>query len=406
MRLKLLRYLSVFILLQSVIACSTVPENPRYLESDVEIMPSISSYQEYAHSTRQWLAQNRVYVTRDHETELKANTPYALIPKKPNGKGVLLVHGLGDSPYSFIDIGQELADRGFLVHTVLLPGHGSKPGDMLHVRYKQWRYVVEENIKLLQQETPRVYLGGFSTGANLVTELAIDMPEIDGLVLFSPAFKSKTNLDKFAGVAAVFKHWLYKPDEDSDPHTNYARYETVPSNALAQFYKTSKNVRRRIKAKGYDKPTLMVMSRRDSVIDVNHVRALFSEYFTNPSSRIIWYGTIERDDEPFDRRIIVKPESFPSFQVTDYSHMGLLFSPKNEHYGVKGDYRFCRNGQGVAGYRQCQNGGDVWYSSWGTRRSGKVHARLTFNPQFGHMIETMMSVVEATTDDERNYVLE
>lgn len=395
MPVTFLRYLSVLILLQSVIACSTVPENPRYLESAEEIMPLVSSYQEYTQSTRLWLAQNRVYVTADHETELNANTPYALVPKKPNGKGVLLVHGLGDSPYSFIDIGQALADRGFLVHTVLLPGHGSKPGDMLHVRYKQWRYVVEENIKLLQRETASVYLGGFSTGANLVTELAIDMPDVEGLVLFSPAFKSRTSLDKLAGVAAVFKHWLYKPDDASDPHTNYARYETVPSNAFAQFYKTSKNVLKRIKAKGYNKPTLMVMSRRDSVVDVKHVRALFSDYFRHPSSRVIWYGTIDTDGNALDSRIIVKPESIPRYQVTDYSHMGLLFSPENAHYGVKGDYRFCRNGQGTAGYRHCKDGGDIWYSSWGTRQPGKVHARLTFNPQFEHMMSTMMSVINA-----------
>jgi esterase/lipase len=406
MLIKLLRYLSSFILLQTVIACSTVPENPRYLESAEEIMPLVSSYEEYSQSTRQWLSQNRVYVTDDPETELNANAPFAITPKNPNGKGVLLVHGLGDSPYSFIDIGQELAERGYLVHTVLLPGHGSKPGDMLHVKYDQWRYVVEENIKLLQQETPSVYLGGFSTGANLVTELAIDMPEVEGLVLFSPAFKSRTSLDRFAGVAAVFRHWLYKPDDSADPHTNYARYETVPSNALAQFYKTSKNVLKKIKKQKYHKPTLMVMSRKDSVIDVNHVLGLFSERFTHPASRVIWYGTIEQNGESLDRRIIVKPEHSAEFQVTDYSHMGLLFSPDNNHYGTRGDYRFCRNGQGSKGYQYCQNGGDVWYSSWGTRRPNKIHARLTFNPQFEHMIETMMSVVDSSTHGHNNYAPE
>jgi hypothetical protein len=167
----------------------------------------------------------------------------------------------------------------------------------------------------------------------------------------------------------------------------------VPSNAFAQFYKTSKNVRKRLKAKGYHKPTLMVMSRRDSVIDVDYMQELFSEYFTHPSSRVIWYGTVNQTGSSLDPRIIVKPEYLPEFQVTDYSHMGLLFSPDNNHYGIKGDYRFCRNGQDASGYRQCKNGGDIWYSSWGTRRSGLVHARLTFNPQFEHMIQTMFSVM-------------
>ncbi|TDF37367.1 alpha/beta fold hydrolase [Alteromonadaceae bacterium M269] len=385
-------------------ACSTSPENPLYLESEEGIMPSVSSYEEYVQSTGTWLAQNRVFVTDDKTTELKANTPYALIPRKPNGKGVLLIHGLGDSPYSFVDIGRELANRGFLVHTVLLPGHGSKPGDMLHVKYKQWRYVVEENIKLLQQDTSKVYLGGFSTGANLATELAIEIPEIEGLVLFSPAFKSNVGLDRYAGVASVFKHWLYKPSENADPHTNYARYEVVPSNAFAQFYKTSKNVRKEIEKHGYQKPTLMVMSEKDSVVDVNHVRTLFSEHFTHPSSRLIWYGS--KQEEFADKRILQMPEGVPEFQVTNYSHMGLLFSPKNNHYGVEGDYRFCRNGQSASGYQQCKTGGDIWYSAWGTRRQGKVHARLTFNPQFEHMIQTMAGVVGAINPLDQAYISE
>ncbi len=101
-------------------------------------------------------------------------------------KGILLVHGLGDSPYSFTDIGPVLADNGFLVRTLLLPGHGTRPGDMLNVQIDQWRALLKKQTEILEQEVDQVYLGGFSTGANLVTELALQDERIAGLVLFSP----------------------------------------------------------------------------------------------------------------------------------------------------------------------------------------------------------------------------
>ncbi|WP_300176697.1 hypothetical protein [uncultured Aliivibrio sp.] len=42
-------------------------------------------------------------------------------------KAILLVHGLGDSPYSFSDLATTFSEQGFYVQVLLLPGHGSKP---------------------------------------------------------------------------------------------------------------------------------------------------------------------------------------------------------------------------------------------------------------------------------------
>jgi hypothetical protein len=54
------------------------------------------------------------------EYELLWNSPQQWWPEnlaedKVPKKGILLVHGLGDSPYSFNDIAQEFASNGYLV---------------------------------------------------------------------------------------------------------------------------------------------------------------------------------------------------------------------------------------------------------------------------------------------------
>lgn len=63
---------------------------------------------------------------------------------------------------------------------MLLPGHGTRPEDMLEVRLEQWQQVVREQTQQLSREVPKVYLGGFSTGANLVLDYAYDTKKLPG----------------------------------------------------------------------------------------------------------------------------------------------------------------------------------------------------------------------------------
>ncbi|KPW06173.1 Lysophospholipase [Pseudomonas amygdali pv. aesculi] len=149
-------------------------------------------FEDYRQQTIELIRKQRNFQTADHEAELGWNAPRQWTPTGTPKGGVLLVHGLGDSAWSFNDVAQKLADQGYLVRTVLLPGHGTRPEDMLDVRLEQWQQVVREQTQQLSREVPNVYLGGFSTGANLVLDYAYDHEEIAGLVLFSPAFRSNS----------------------------------------------------------------------------------------------------------------------------------------------------------------------------------------------------------------------
>ena len=179
------RFAPVFIigiLLMATSACG---------RSDInEHKVSPRSFEAYRHDVIQRMEKHRVFQTKDHKAELDWNAPSEWRPRGHPQKGILLVHGLGDSPFTFHDIGKFLAAHGFLVRAVLLPGFGTRPEDLLHVKLRDWRRVVNEQTQALQSEVKEVYLGGFSLGGNLVLDYAYAHPEIAGLLLFSPAFKS------------------------------------------------------------------------------------------------------------------------------------------------------------------------------------------------------------------------
>ncbi|EGJ49452.1 alpha/beta hydrolase [Desulfocurvibacter africanus] len=356
-----------------------------------------ASFALYQAETRQWLEEHRHFQGPDKAAELDWNMPQEWRPAGVPSKGVLLVHGLGDSPWSFCDLGPELARQGFLVRSVLLPGHGTQPADLMHPSLADWRQVVREQAAILAREVAQIYLGGFSTGANLVVDYALDNPEVAGLLLFSPAFKSDSAYDWVTPWIAWARPWLRIPDANR-PQQTPVRYLNTPTNGFAQFYRSSAAVRSGLARKTYDKPALLVTVRHDSVLDVRHTLETFTKRFTHPSSRLVWYGSLP-EGTSVPPRVLVRSDYLPEQRISQFSHMGVLFSPRNPLYGEQGGLRLCWNGQDEDGLRQCMEGAQVWYSAWGYREPGKIHARLTFNPYFDWQAEVMAQVLKAAEKD-------
>lgn len=339
------------------------------------------SFRRYQQETRDWVAARRAFQTLDKNQELAWNTPQEWRPAaaRPE-KGILLIHGLGDSPGSFSDIGPALARKGFLVRTLLLPGHGTRPGDLLYVSVDAWRRVVQEQAAILARDAGKLYIGGFSTGGNLALEYAMTHPDVQGVALFSPAIKSSTRYDFLAPFAALFRDWL-RPPGKVFPQQIATRYLRVPTNGFAQFYHTSAAVQRLLNEQTWNRPVVMVLAEHDSVLDTGWIVDNFDKRFTHPASRVIWYGSPRREVAGVSR-VLVKPDFMPEARISQFSHMSVLFAPDNPYYGREGKEIICANGQEEAEAQRCLKGETVWYSDWGYREEGKVHARLTWNPWF------------------------
>lgn len=356
------------------------------------------NFAEYQRSTDAQVRARRLFQTQDPEAEITWNGPGEWRPASADGapasKGILLVHGLGDSPWSFHDLAHELVAQGFLVRTVLLPGHGTRPDDLVEVTFEQWRKVVQEQAAAMQRDVAGpVFLGGFSTGANLVLEVAYARPEIAGLVLFSPGFRASVPLGWLAPVAARIRPWIVAPGNLA-PAQNAVRYMVTPTNGFAQFYWSARAAQRLLRMRTYDKPVFMAVAQHDSVIDTAYLLDVFQRRFTNPNSRLVWYGTSPPGLTDL-ARVLVREDKLPDERISQFSHMGLLFSPSNPLYGARGSVRVCLNSLDKEATRACEQGAQVWYSDWGYREEGKIHARLTFNPYFEWQASVMSGVLAA-----------
>ncbi|WP_205738592.1 alpha/beta hydrolase [Billgrantia endophytica] len=376
-------------------ACLAHAEQSAMRTSAVAPMTGFADFQAYAQASRNRIQETRDFQTENPGDELNWNSPFERRPDAPSRKAMLLIHGLGDSPWSFVDIAQDLVAQGYVVRTLLLPGHGTRPADLIDVRLEEWQQLVREQVALLHRDFPEVYLGGFSTGANLALEYAVGDPQVRGLLLFSPALRSN---EYFAWVTPWLAHvrtWLLS----TGPHPQQSplRYHNVPTNGFAQFHRSSVAARRAIRERDFDRPVVMVLAEHDSVVDVRYVRRAFDRHFTHAASRLIWYGRVA-DDAAASPRILERTDFLPQERISQFSHMGILFSPQNALYGRSGSERICWNGQTDEATARCLSGEPVWYSDWDYREKGKVHARLTFNPYFDWQSRVIREVLASTSD--------
>lgn len=352
------------------------------------------SFTAYRQQTIAWMQQHRAFQTPDHDAEIAWNAPREWRPSGIAKKGILLVHGLGDSPWSFNDIAPQLAKQGYLVRTLLLPGHGTQPKDMLDVTLAQWQQVVRDQAQVLRQEVPEVYLGGFSTGANLVLDYAYEHDDIAGLVLFSPAFRPSNGYAWLTQYIGWFRPWLAKPDSGVRPMQTPVRYLNVPTNGFAQFYRSALLAQSDLKRGPYTKPVFIAITQHDSVLDADYVLQQFNRRFTHPASRLVWYGSNPAQSDALPR-VLARSDYFPDQRIAQFSHMSLLFSPDNPLYGSHGSQRICWNGQDATDMQKCLKGEPVWYSDYGLREPGKVFSRLTFNPYFQWQAQVMLQVLDS-----------
>ena len=94
------------------------------------------------------------------------NRSFELVPDTLLG-GVLLLHGLTDSPYTVRGIAETFRSQGFHVVAPRLPGHGTTPGGLKDVTWKDMMAIVHVGMKRVEEVTGNdrpIFIGGYSTG--------------------------------------------------------------------------------------------------------------------------------------------------------------------------------------------------------------------------------------------------
>ncbi len=177
----------------------------------------------------------------------EGDLPFLKTHGAPTDDAVLLIHGLSDSPYYVAALGAELHARGANVVSILLPGHGTAPECLLHVRASQWREETRFGLSLARRLGRRVSILGFSTGGALALDALAESemtrepePQRWGdLLLFSPALAFDTPKTDWCGVPgadAIMEHAMPWASGKGAPETNPYKYAQLATNGVCQLF--------------------------------------------------------------------------------------------------------------------------------------------------------------------------
>ena len=183
------------------------------LDAEFTIKSEVSTFQEYLDLEEKLFAQldklvydqtrpedqsiiNRYY--RGSMADPASWTPdwnrtFELTTESPKA-GVLLLHGLSDSPYSMRSLGRRLHAAGARVLGLRVPGHGTAPSGLVDVKWEDMAAAVRLAMRHLQDEVGSrpLYIVGYSNGSALAVRYALEtlddktLPSVDRLVLLSP----------------------------------------------------------------------------------------------------------------------------------------------------------------------------------------------------------------------------
>ncbi len=187
-----------------------------------------------------------------HHGERDWNRSLVREAAQPKG-GVLMIHGLSDSPYAFRGLSERFFAEGYTVMLLRVPGHGTCPGALAQVEWEDWTAAVRVAARDLRERLPEgapMMVAGFSNGGALTVNYTIEsiedgeLPVPDALVLISPMIgitplaEITRYHDWIAGVSGDDRaHWS-AVNAAIDPY----KYSSWPMNASVQAFRMTQRV--------------------------------------------------------------------------------------------------------------------------------------------------------------------
>ncbi|WP_203299329.1 alpha/beta fold hydrolase [Marinobacter sediminum] len=403
-RRRLITCIAALMLLLTVSACA--PNSALY-EPGPETLGAepYGDFDQYRATVQGYLERNLIAVdgfSREQQIawNLPFRTPVAHHCAGQPTTGMLLVHGLSDSPFVFRDLAQSLATQCVEVRTILLQGHGTRPGDMINAEADTWRQQVSTHFEALAQTVDHAFIGGFSLGGALATEYALSgqKPAPQGLVALAPAWQLNglRNYLWLAGIADVFADFV-----EEEPELNPVKYESVTLNAAVQIGDVLRKTQQAIEQPASaNLPLFLVATEADSVINLNYLTERFRMDFVHPASRMLIFRDTRQSwaHDWQDERLSFLNSYLPEANILEFSHQALAVAPNNELYGRGAVLQRCLepNGLSLDDCRQLPES-QLWFSAWHDHARSVPTSRLTYNPWYDQMVAAMATFIQGQT---------
>lgn len=204
-----------------------------------------------------------------------------LYPASHSSKSLaLLIHGFSGSTYDLREIGEYLASQGINAQGIRLAGHGSSPEDLAKTCAGDWWQSVDKEFLAVKDKYQKIYLVGYSFGANLAIDFAIRYSDIiKAIVLLGPSvYIRKDNPARFflpiKRLYAKYQKKRFASKEDAKEYEDRGGYSKLPLKSIKDFFDFIDNYTKK-EVSLVNVPTLIIQSTRDKVVHPRSAQYLY-----------------------------------------------------------------------------------------------------------------------------------
>ena len=197
--------------------------------------------------------------------------------KKNSNTLAILIHGFTGTPYDLWVLADFLAGHNIDIAVPLLSGHGGSMETLARSNEEDWYNSVLRSVKENLDKYEKIFLVGYSFGANLALQVSLACPQITAIIsLGIPIMmRDERRIRLFLPIVKIFKKpykktWL--SEEEQNNWQEFGKQEYISISNLVSFYHfideyTKKNL-------AEIKHPVLVIHSRDDVIS----SPLSSEY--------------------------------------------------------------------------------------------------------------------------------
>jgi len=228
-------------------------------------------------------------------------------------QGCLLLHGAGGgTTWDLKEFAQKLhADTNMTVYIPALTGFGTKPEDLLGIKFTDWWNDAQKGLEKLSNSYETLYVVGHSMGGLLTLLLATEYPEIRAVVTWAAPLNIKNRLLKF--LPLLIKTPLLNkliPNKIESPAPKYLieqgwiGYNWIPPDVGLAVVEGLKRLK--IAVSKITCPTFLIQGTNDEMVGQRSAEQIYEKI--NSSDKKKWY--IEGATHPIMNNLEFKDELF------------------------------------------------------------------------------------------------
>ncbi len=203
-------------------------------------------------------------------------------------KALLFLHGFTASPSELLPTAELLHDiNGCTISGILLPGHGTHPGDLNTTTWHDWYEAVQNEGERLLKEYQHVFIAGLSMGGLLSLHAGIHLQGLKGVVAINaPVFTQYRILSAAAPVMHHLVPYFTKGARKENELAQQGRfdYNCYPVKAYTSLTQLRNTIMKELEELRL--PSMLVQSLQDRAVRSGSVEYI-KEHLLNSRVRMV-----------------------------------------------------------------------------------------------------------------------